>query len=693
LKKTLKMTVCKIPRLMTLPRVPALISLLSLIMLIHLPQAVTFAGTVEVDLATPTGPALHRGSGMLWGLSGNRPGDEYVDPLKFKVFRSRLTRWISRSGIESMERMSQKGARIHAVISDEYYLDQRTAGKVGGVTIYTNPNDYDPGGGFAYEPIEIWPGDVIRRDLIEELLPDDLSEEYIINREDGTYIDMYFLWDEVVEESFNRIQEAGLDVEWDFWEEPNWKGWFGPYGDDEPRNHQRYFEVYKRTYEQLKQLDPDAKIVGPSANRYHPAFLEPFLLYAKEHNVLPDSLSWHEIIEQHSPVSIPTHANNLRNFMAANDIHITQFDINEVVSDFRQTNAGLYVWYFTYLEEAQVTSACRAVWFEPDGTFNGWQPMLGGLLNPNLEPRSCWWVHKAYADITGTLLKVDQSSAMAGLAGINEFDGRLRILMGRGFANANPFRVRIRNTNAYPWLFAGGQVRVVAKKMLATGWDALAAPVDHFDTNLQVSNGQLDITLNDFYADEAMMIELIPLAGPDMDSDGDGLTNSRETGTGVYEDINNTGTYPFIADSDLDGLPDGKEVDVLGFNPNSKHSSASGFHDMLTYAFNLNGAANPKERMPAIVPVAGGFGYEIDETTAADLLYEIYCSHDLVTWYRIASKASGNPWQKDTVNDATPVYPHISTVNVESTANGVQVEVANPAEGESFLRTRVTLAP
>jgi hypothetical protein len=46
----------------------------------------------------------------------------------------------------------------------------------------------------------------------------------------------------------------------------------------------------------------------------------------------------------------------------------------------------------------------------------------------------------------------------------------------------------------------------------------------------------------------------------DTDSDNDGLGDAVETGTGVFVDANDTGTDPYTADSDGDGVSDGDEV-------------------------------------------------------------------------------------------------------------------------------------
>jgi hypothetical protein len=46
------------------------------------------------------------------------------------------------------------------------------------------------------------------------------------------------------------------------------------------------------------------------------------------------------------------------------------------------------------------------------------------------------------------------------------------------------------------------------------------------------------------------------------DTDGDGLTDGVESGTGVFVDVGATGTDPRLADSDGDGVADGVEVDL-----------------------------------------------------------------------------------------------------------------------------------
>jgi|GEM_PF-7068367 len=64
-------------------------------------------------------------------------------------------------------------------------------------------------------------------------------------------------------------------------------------------------------------------------------------------------------------------------------------------------------------------------------------------------------------------------------------------------------------------------------------------------------------------------IEIGSYTPPPIDTDGDGLADDVETGTGVYVSANDTGTNPNNPDTDGDGLTDGIEVRhaAFGFDP------------------------------------------------------------------------------------------------------------------------------
>ena len=86
------------------------------------------------------------------------------------------------------------------------------------------------------------------------------------------------------------------------------------------------------------------------------------------------------------------------------------------------------------------------------------------------------------------------------------------------------------------------------------------------------------------------------------DSDADGLADDVETGTGIWQSAQDTGTFPNRPDSDDDGLVDGAEVPdltVVGVNeasdPNRPDSDGDGVGD-LAEAIALSGPANPDSK-------------------------------------------------------------------------------------------------
>ena len=80
------------------------------------------------------------------------------------------------------------------------------------------------------------------------------------------------------------------------------------------------------------------------------------------------------------------------------------------------------------------------------------------------------------------------------------------------------------------------------------------------------------------------------------DSDGDGLKDGVETGTGVWVSATSTGTNPLSADTDGDGLVDGVETNTgkfvsasdTGSNPNLKDTDGDKVPDGTELAYNTN---------------------------------------------------------------------------------------------------------
>ena len=95
------------------------------------------------------------------------------------------------------------------------------------------------------------------------------------------------------------------------------------------------------------------------------------------------------------------------------------------------------------------------------------------------------------------------------------------------------------------------------------------------------------------------------------DTDGDGLSDWVETGTGIYVDQTDTGSDPNNPDTDGDGLSDGDEVEIYRTDPNNADTDGDGFADDVE----LLQGTNPID--PHSWPIRGGSGEPCFVATAA----------------------------------------------------------------------------
>jgi len=116
------------------------------------------------------------------------------------------------------------------------------------------------------------------------------------------------------------------------------------------------------------------------------------------------------------------------------------------------------------------------------------------------------------------------------------------------------------------------------------------------------------------------------------DTDGDGLVDGVETGTGVWVSLSNTGTDPFNPDTDADGLKDGAENNTgtfvsatqTGTSPLKRDSDGDGFtdNDEVLLGFNPTQAAShpsvPASYAAAVQAANPVHWLRFEETTTAN---------------------------------------------------------------------------
>jgi len=122
------------------------------------------------------------------------------------------------------------------------------------------------------------------------------------------------------------------------------------------------------------------------------------------------------------------------------------------------------------------------------------------------------------------------------------------------------------------------------------------------------------------------------------DSDADGILDIQETGTGIYQSPEDTGTSPAVPDSDEDGLNDGEEVLTIGSDPNVADTDGDGFDDgfEVRTGFDPNLGSSSPDTMSTIRTAV-----EFRFNAANGINYRIEGSYNLQDWSTLEENIVG----------------------------------------------------
>ncbi len=129
------------------------------------------------------------------------------------------------------------------------------------------------------------------------------------------------------------------------------------------------------------------------------------------------------------------------------------------------------------------------------------------------------------------------------------------------------------------------------------------------------------------------------------DSDLDGLLDHFETGTGIFVSATNTGTDPSKADTDRDGLGDGREVAALDHvtNPNVFDTDGDGYGDLHEHLWNTD--PNDVNSVPDRVPLPWYSAYDESWIWRLEKLR--------ILWDRTSTAPVQNQWREQHLFGAT----------------------------------------
>lgn len=80
-----------------------------------------------------------------------------------------------------------------------------------------------------------------------------------------------------------------------------------------------FYELWKNTYELIREMDPDEMIVGPSEGYYDHDMMYAFLSYCVENDCVPDIICWHELSSNGDGSYVGDFAANYADYRAIED--------------------------------------------------------------------------------------------------------------------------------------------------------------------------------------------------------------------------------------------------------------------------------------------------------------------------------------------------------------------------------------
>lgn len=413
------------------------------------------AETLTVDLGTETGPFHGGASGTLYGLYGDGvPSRAAVEGMYVRTVATKAQDGIQHPGADALEILPSFVA-------------------AGGKDVYVYMTDILRG--FPYE----WPG----ADGEERLAGYVAS----IRRQVEQVLTTGELKSHVVYVPFNEPEGNMFgEGEWSY-DRTSWH-----------TDPARYFAAWRDVYRLIKDLHPDARIAGPNTCVLYPE-VKGFLAFAKEHDVLPDIITWHELS---SPAEVRTNVAKYREWERELGIGPLPVNLNEYAHNYHLSVPGQMIQWISAIEDSKV-DADMAYW------------NIAGNLNDSVveanKANGQWWLFNAYGRLTGNTVAVtaprpNVQYTLQGLAALDRDKRQARVLFGGSSGSAE---IVVERAD-----LLGATVRARLQEIPWTGQLGVCAqPLDLRDEELPVVDGRVTLPLTDL--DEMSAYQLILSPGGD----------------------------------------------------------------------------------------------------------------------------------------------------------------------------------
>lgn len=401
------------------------------------------AATVTVNFNTDQGPPVRRAAGMLYGLTENgaNPPAQFLTPVGMRFMRAGGSQLDNPGGWAASVASYQ---RRFASTRAQY---QRITGN---------------GGNFVMILNDLWGWDA----TWNPPFPGDNGN--------------WSSYDAFLNRLIADVQAAGMNPQWDIWNEPDITLFWN-------RPQSQYLAMLQRGYQRIRQSFPNAVMVGPStagSPSTGSAWWNTYLDFVDNNNVVPNIISWHALASD--PFNgDPSAVRQAIDGMLAQRGIPRPYQINEYGASSRQ-NPGASAWYIARLERNNI-DGLRANWGSgPTGLHNN----LAALLTNNggqYQTKGDWVLYREYAAMTGTRVAVTPGGPVDGFATRDAGAQQARVLLGTA-GTTGTVTVNLTGLSATPYLVQNGQIRITLQRVPFNNGGTVTAPTTVFDQNLPVSN-------------------------------------------------------------------------------------------------------------------------------------------------------------------------------------------------------------
>jgi hypothetical protein len=285
-------------------------------------------------------------------------------------------------------------------------------------------------------------------------------------------------------------------------------------------------EFWKQSYDKLRELDPEAKIIGPSTSFYDSNTISSLLTYCKTNSCLPDIMCWHEL----SGSNLTANLTNYRALEKQLGVGPLPISINEYSGNGRASDEGkpgTSAPLIAKFERFQVDSACISYWDVPH------PGRLGTLLASDTTRNGGWWFYKWYGDMTGNMVTTtpptpSSPTALDGFASVDAATHSAHVLLGG--TNDGSVQVVIKGFQAGP--FWGTSVHAVVERTpWVNGSTEVKATTQVSAADYMVATDQITVPIASTNASDGYHVYLTPLGGAVAAGGAGGAGGSGGAGT------------------------------------------------------------------------------------------------------------------------------------------------------------------